>query len=109
MSAERFEIVDTNPNDTTGGGGCLCGEVKPEDASGPYAVFYGPEMASNISPNAVVCAGCLRSAAKALDGEVIAGGESSPEIEAVEGEDYHEVTLDDEVESPVDESGVPEV
>lgn len=54
-----FSLKTENPNDVPGGGGCLCGDVKNEDQSGPFFVFEGTETESNISPFPVVCAGCV--------------------------------------------------
>ena len=95
MAAERFKIVEVNPNDSVGGAGCLCGEAKPADCKGPFAVFYTDDMASNMSPHAVLCAGCAVSAARQLSDstDVLVGGESAPEIEgdAVELEEPDEI------------------
>lgn len=84
MSAERFEIVDVNPNDAVGGGGCLCSEDNNPDCKGPYAVFYVQDMASNISPVPVIGAACLKAACAKLDGESLKGGEADPPT--IEGE-----------------------
>ena len=55
-----FTIVDENPNEVTGGAGCLCGgEVSCTDTKGPFVVFHNSEMQSHISPHAVLCAGCV--------------------------------------------------
>lgn len=93
MSAERFETVAVNPNDNVGGGGCLCSEDRVVEAEGPYTVFYVQDMASNISPVPVICAGCLRAAAEALEGEVLAGGEEAIELPP---ENVTETDSDDE-------------
>ena len=93
--SENFKIVDVNPNDNVGGGGCLCSESKDTDCHGPYAVFYVHDMASNISPHPVIGANCLRKAAAALDGEVLAGGEPVIELPAEEIEEV--IVEDDEV------------
>lgn len=74
--SERFEVVDINPNQTTGGGGCLCSEVENPDCKGPFAVFPHQEMASNLSPHAVLCLGCAEAVVKQADRETLAGGES---------------------------------
>lgn len=95
MSAETFKIVEVNPNDAVGGGGCACSESKVTDCTGPYAVFYAQEQASNLSPHLVVGCKCLAAAALAADGEAVAGGEV--------GED---TVIDAEV---VAEEDVPEV
>lgn len=83
MAADRFQIVDINPNDSCGGGGCLCSEVKETDCQGPFVVFYAQEMENNLSPNAVACKDCILSAAKQLEGEVLAGGERANEPNTV--------------------------
>lgn len=79
-SAERFQIVEINPNDS-GSGGCLCGEDKVEGCTGPYAVFNTTEMVDIHSPVPVIGANCLRKAAAALDGEALIGGEPNQYLE----------------------------
>lgn len=59
----RFKILDENPNEQIGGGGCACSPVKHEDAGGPYAVFFATETDSNLSPHNVVCAPCIQAVA----------------------------------------------
>lgn len=90
-SAERFQIVETNPNDS-GTGGCLCGVDKVPGCTGPFAVFNSTEQVDIGSPIPVIGANCLRKAAEALDGEVLAGGEPNEylegEAEEVEVEPY---------------------
>ena len=78
--AQRYSISATNPNESVGGGGCLCSETKCTDAGGPYAVFYGNEMDSGLSPHVVICAPCARGFVDALDGgaETIQAGEPVP-------------------------------
>lgn len=104
MSAERFHIVDTNPNDITGGGGCLCSEDKVTDCNGPYAVFYVHDMASNISPHPVIGAHCLAKAAAALEGEVQAGGESATVID-LDPSQYQEIEPDPQPSNSVPDDG----
>ncbi len=80
-TAERFELSDINPNNAVGGGGCACSESYNEDSHGPYAVFYGVETDSNLSPHFVVCHGCAESfCCKIADGEdrVAAGEDDAP-------------------------------
>ena len=61
-------VVDINPNESTGGAGCLCSETQITDTKGPFVVFFGDnEMDSAVSPVPVLCAGCARSAVKLLD------------------------------------------
>lgn len=88
--SERFQVVTVNPNDTPGGGGCLCSEARNTDTQGPYAVFYHQEMESNASPHAVLCAPCARAVVEHLDSadEPLKGGE-------VDAESVTEVPEDD--------------
>lgn len=103
MSAERFMVSDTNPNDSVGGGGCIGGgELKHEDCRGPYVVFYNEESASNISPHVVICSACLAAAARSVDsGNVLAAGERDPEVETTANPSVGD--------SRADEDDVPEV
>lgn len=75
MGAERFIISSVNPNDVAGGGGCACSERKHEDCKPPYALFGHVEMANNLSPHLVVCAGCLTKATESLGGEQLYAGQ----------------------------------
>lgn len=76
MGAERFKIVGVNPNDATGGKGCLCSETQNVDCQGPFAVFEVPEMDSPLSPFPVLCVSCAEAVVKrAVDGDILAGGE----------------------------------
>lgn len=111
MSKEIFHVSDVNPNDAVGGGGCLCSEGKTPECEPPYVIFYSQEMASNLSPHAVVCARCVEAASKAVDGEVLSAGEPDPEPaddydEAGPGEPDHAKT---ETFHPGDEAVVPDV
>lgn len=78
MSHALFFLTDTNPNDTMGGGGCLCSPSKDPDTKGPYVVIPSNDMDSVHSPHVVVCASCY-SRLKGLfeGGEVMAIGEKS--------------------------------
>jgi len=67
---ELFHIVNENPNDQIGGGGCVCGDSKQIDCNGPFAVFYATETDSCASPHVVICSDCLISACASIDGEV---------------------------------------
>lgn len=82
MSATRFHVTDVNPNDTVGGGGCLCSESKVSDCKPPFVVFYVQEMESNASPHAVACQACIDAAGDALRGEILSAGEVSHPAEA---------------------------
>jgi hypothetical protein len=71
MSAARFHVSATNPNDQIGGGGCLCSPTKT-DCVGPYAVFYGTETDSNVSPHVVVSLACAKAVVdQAENGELL--------------------------------------
>ena len=76
-----FTIVDSNPNENTGGGGCLCsGELKSGNCDGPFVLFPAADMESGISPFAVLCKRCLNEAAAALEkaeksGQLLSGGD----------------------------------
>lgn len=71
-----MKLVTTNPNDTPGGGGCLCHPIKSTDTVGPFIVFPATETDSNVSPYAVLCTGCVAGCVKLLsDDEPLAGGE----------------------------------
>lgn len=94
MSAERFYVSDTNPNDTCGGGGCVCSEGKVSDCAGPYVIFPAVETDNNLSPFVVIGCNCLRAAAKALDGEVLSAGERAYDVDAT-GEEV--TTSDDDI------------
>ena len=76
----NFDLVEVNPNDSTGGGGTLAGPMHDKDAEGPYFVWPNQEYESFISPHAVVAASEVRLMAAALQryegGEfALAGGE----------------------------------
>lgn len=81
--SERFHISDNNPNDSVGGGGCVCSELKCEDCKPPYAVFYGTEMANNLSPHTVLSLGCAKAFARKSEdpGELLSAGEKDPDDE----------------------------
>lgn len=105
--SERFQVVDINPNQTTGGGGCLCSETENPDCKGPFAVFPHQEMASNLSPHAVLCLPCAKAVVERAGEEVLAGGEPV-EGELLSDDDdvvavTHAVHVDGEVEE------IPEV
>lgn len=77
----NFDLVQVNPNDTTGGGGSLAGAQHDADATGPFFIWPNQEYESFISPYAVVAASEVRAMAEALDRyesgdlEPLAGGE----------------------------------
>lgn len=71
-----------NPNDVTGGGGCLCHPIKSTDTVGPFVIFPATDCENNRSPHAVVCAGCVEGCVAALAGELSAGRGHGDVIEA---------------------------
>lgn len=74
--ARKFHVVENNPNEVTGGGGCLCSPIKGHDTKGPFVVFPNTETESNLSPHAVICAGCVKACARKLKtDEPLAAGE----------------------------------
>jgi hypothetical protein len=105
--AQRYSISETNPNESVGGAGCLCSETKCEDACGPYAVFYGNEMDSGLSPHVVLCAPCARRFVDAIDGgaEMIKAGEPVPVLEGQA--ELIEVVRPAQHENPVVEGAYP--
>ena len=83
MSAQRFKIVDVNPNDTIGGGGCACSPEKVTDCTGPFAVFFATEMGDTpLSPHNVLGCKCLLAAADAVRTGEVASVSHGPEDEA---------------------------
>lgn len=66
---ERFKVVQENPNDRIGGGGCVCGDSKVEGCDPPYAVFYATETDNNLSPHVVVCRSCAEAFVTASEPE----------------------------------------
>jgi hypothetical protein len=90
MSAARFHVSATNPNDQIGGGGCLCSPTKT-DCVGPYAVFYGTETDSNVSPHVVVSLACAKAVVdQAENGELL---NVSADVIDSTAEAYGEVTV----------------
>jgi hypothetical protein len=82
MSHKLFYVTQINPNDTTGGGGCVCSPQAQPDCKPPYVVFPGNDMENIASPHVVVCESCLVAGAKACTGEVLAAGEPSHTVPA---------------------------
>jgi len=68
---ELFRVVDTNPNEASGTGACLCSPRKISDCKPPYAVFFNAESDDPTNPHVVGCARCIKGAAKAMDGEAL--------------------------------------
>src|SRR6266576_4626138 len=76
-------LVEKNPNDVTGGGGSLSGEMQDADARGPFFVWPAQEFESVASPHAVVAASEVEHMYHMLHSEqVLAGGEASTVTEA---------------------------
>lgn len=73
--SELFKISSRNPNDVTGGGGCLCSETSLADCEPPYIVFYGQTLDNPLSPTPVLCHRCALAGVKGCEGEAVAGGE----------------------------------
>ena len=82
MSHESFFVSTANPNDVSGGGGCLCSPSKVADCTGPYVLWPAADMESYLSPHTVVGIKCLKAAAKVVDGESLSASEVSP-VDAV--------------------------
>jgi hypothetical protein len=69
----NYSVTETNPNDATGGGGCLCSDTKVEGTTGPYVVFNAVETDFIGSPFPVLCSGCLCDAFNKAIGEEVVG------------------------------------
>lgn len=63
---EAYTVVEKNPNDAIGGGGCACSDSAHRAQEGPFVVFHNTETDNNLSPHVVICAHCIDSAACAL-------------------------------------------
>ena len=77
MAYQQFIVSDHNPNDTHGGGGCICDSAKQYDCKPPYIVAYGNEMDSGVSPHVVVCQNCVCRMGELLAGEALSAGEDN--------------------------------
>lgn len=86
MAFQQFHISDTNPNDTAGGGGCVCDPRKCQDCKGPFVVIPGNDMDFYLSPHVVIGSQCVDAFFKALHGgkEVLSIGERGDVVEAEE-------------------------
>ena len=69
QGAHRYHLSTTNPNDSIGGGGCVCSDTRCEDRGGPYAIFPHVETDNNLSPHVVACAPCILAIAAAIEDE----------------------------------------
>jgi hypothetical protein len=78
--ASEFTVHETNPNDTIGGGGCLCaGGAISEDCEGPFINFFRVSTEFDASPYAVICAKHLRHVAETFEFEErLEGGDVHP-------------------------------
>lgn len=54
----QFHLSDENPNEQVGGKGCLCHPRGSDETRGPYLIFTPTTTDDNLSPHAVLCAGC---------------------------------------------------
>lgn len=78
MPHALFHVTEINPNDTTGGGGCICSPTRETDCRAPYVVFPGNDMENISSPHVVIGYRCLELAHKAVTtGEILGAGERS--------------------------------
>lgn len=59
MAHQQFMLSEVNPNDSTGGGGCICDENAQTDCKAPFVVCYQNTMDSAVSPHVVACASCI--------------------------------------------------
>jgi len=62
----QFHISDENPNETTGGAGCLCHPRGSDETRGPYVIFTPTTTDDNLSPHAVLCEHCVGECGIAL-------------------------------------------
>ena len=64
---ENFILSKTNPNDSTGGKGCLCSNRETADCKPPFVVFQGPKLQDRHSPFPVACQNCISQALKGME------------------------------------------
>ena len=62
-------LSETNPNDSTGGGGSLAGPMKDADAHGPWIIWPNQEFESGASPHCVVAASEVAEMVRLLKAE----------------------------------------
>lgn len=91
---ENFTISSTNPNQETGGGGCLCYPTGSRDCKPPFVVFHGDELLDPLSPHAVCCKGCLGRAVERMETEEAIPVGDIPTVEEVPDEDVTEAPVD---------------
>lgn len=117
MSA-YFEVVETNPNEVTGGAGTVWSETRQTDDQGPYVVCFHTEMESNASPHTVIAFNQLKEMWDAIQGEVLSGGEKG----FIEADEVVEIPIekpavitdeflvsDPETDRDFDDDAIPEV
>ena len=75
MAHGQFSVTSVNPNDTHGGGGCVCDPRKQVDCKPPYIVCYANDMEDPRSPHVVICAACVNMMKLKLAGEALVSGE----------------------------------
>lgn len=64
---DGIRVHSTNPNDKTGGGGCLLvGGNKSLDCKGPWIEFYRVSTEHDASPYSVICAHHLAQVSRAF-------------------------------------------
>lgn len=68
-----FHVVDHNPNETTGGGGCVCSPTGVAGCDGPYIVCAGNDMEAVYSPHVVIGVNCVKAFSRELQKEALAG------------------------------------
>lgn len=85
MTHQLFIVSDHNPNDTTGGGGCVCSPAKQTDCKPPFAIFPANDMESIASPHVVICQNCAAAVLAKMDVEVLSAGEDMTPL-VIEGE-----------------------
>lgn len=71
MAQGQFQLSQTNPNNSTGGGGCICDELQQTDCKAPFVVCYGNTMDSSVSPHVVACARCIGEMSALLGSEAL--------------------------------------
>lgn len=87
-------LSDNNPNDTCGGGGCVCFPRRQAETKGPFVVIPSNDMLDHLSPHVVVCAPCVKFMVTVTERETLAMGERThiPIVDVVdEGEDDPEI------------------
>lgn len=94
MAESTMHVTTENPNDNSGGGGCVCSPDKVTDCKGPFVVIPGNDMDNPYSPHVVIGSRCVDRAAAALAVHAIEG------TQVVESEAVEEDPVDDVDEVP---------